>query len=126
MNNIELLNQLKLECQGLMPLVELLKNKSAPNTLSGLERDQKLAIMGYSLDEIEEMTGFKQGDYPLLSNQQSTEESRLRFYGREILDKMEALKARTDKEWRAEHDRMLEHGISLGWIEGEMNCGANI
>jgi len=94
-----------------MPLVNLLKNKSAPNTLSGLERDQKLAIMGYSLDEIEEMTGFKRDAYPLLSNQQSTEESRLRFYGREILDKMEALKARTDKEWRAELTECLNTGL---------------
>jgi len=58
-NNTKDLNALKQECQDLMPLVNLLKNKAPANSLSGLERDQKLSIMGFSPEQIEEMTGNK-------------------------------------------------------------------
>ena len=123
---LDQLNQLKKECQDLMPLVNLLKNKSAPNTLSGLERDQNLAIMGFSPDQIEEMTGFKQDAYPLYSNQQSSDEAKIRSVGREVFEKMQALNARLDAEGGLEHDRMLKNGVALGWIEEDFNCGATL
>ncbi len=49
MNNLnqmtqDQINEFKQQCQDLMPLVELLKIKARPNTLIGLERDQKLAL----------------------------------------------------------------------------------
>ncbi len=53
----------------LLPLLELLRIKDRPNSLRGLERDQRLAIMGYSPDEIEQLTGFKQGQYKFLSSE---------------------------------------------------------
>jgi hypothetical protein len=109
------------KCQNLIPLVNLLKIKSPPNTLRGLERDQNLAIMGFSLDEIEEMTGFKQGDYPIHSNQQSSDQAKISFYGREIWEKIQALNARLDAEWRLEHDRMLKNGIATGLIEEDFH-----
>ena len=123
---LDQINQFKKECQDLMPLVELLKIKSPPNSLRGLERDQKLSIMGFSPDQIEEMTGFKQDAYPLYSNQQSSDEAKISFYGREIWEKMQALNARLDAEWRLEHDRILKNGVELGWIEEEMQCGATL
>ena len=108
-----------------MPLVELLKIKSPPNQLRGLERDQKLAIMGFSPDQIEEMTGFKKDAYPLYSNQQSSDEAKIRSMGREVFDKMQALNARLDAEGGLEHDRMLKNGVALG-SEEEMQCGATL
>ena len=122
---LDQINQFKKECQDLMPLVNLLKNKSAPNTLSGLERDQKLAIMGFSPDQIEEMTGFKQDAYPLHSVQQSSDEAKISFYGKEIWEKMQALNARLDAEGGLEHDRILKNGVELG-SEEEMQCGATL
>jgi len=123
---LDQINELKKQCQDLMPLVELLKIKSPPNSLRGLERDQKLSIMGFSPDQIEEMTGFKQDAYPLYSNQQSSDEAKISFYGREIWEKMQALNARLDAEWRLEHDRILKNGVELGLIEEEMQCGATL
>ena len=122
---LDQINQFKKECQDLMPLVELLKIKSPPNQLRGLERDQKLAIIGFSPDQIEEMTGFKQDAYPLYSNQQSSDEAKISFYGREIWEKMQALNARLDAEWRLEHDRILKNGVELG-SEEDFNCGATL
>ena len=122
---LDQINQFKKECQDLMPLVELLKIKSPPNQLRGLERDQKLAIMGFSPDQIEEMTGFKKDAYPLYSNQQSSDEAKISFYGREIWEKMQALNARLDAEGGLEHDRILKNGVELG-SEEEMQCGATL
>ena len=122
---LDQINQLKKECQDLMPLVELLKIKSPPNSLRGLERDQKLSIMGFSPDQIEEMTGFKQGAYPLHSNQQSSDEAKIRSVGREVFEKMQALNARLDAEGGLEHDRILKNGVELG-SEEEMQCGATL
>ena len=117
MNNINPdLNALKLECQELMPLVHLLKNKAPANSFSGLERDQKLSIMGFSPNQIRAMTG-QESTTPFLGK--STKESRLRSMGKEICEKMDALKARTDKEFEQEYSRMLEYGIKRGFIEDE-------
>ena len=123
---LDQINQFKKECQDLMPLVELLKIKSPPNSLRGLERDQKLSIMGFSPDQIEEMTGFKKDAYPLHSNQQSSDEAKIRSMGREVFEKMQALNARLDAEGGLEHDRILKNGVELGWIEEEMQCGATL
>ena len=122
---LDQINQFKKECQDLMPLVELLKIKSPPNSLRGLERDQKLSYMGFSPDQIEEMTGFKKDAYPLYSNQQSSDEAKISFYGREIWEKMQALNARLDAEGGLEHDRILKNGVELG-SEEEMQCGATL
>ena len=122
---LDQINQFKKECQDLMPLVELLKIKSPPNSLRGLERDQKLSIMGFSPDQIEEMTGFKKDAYPLYSNQQSSDEAIISFYGREIWEKMQALNARLDAEGGLEHDRILKNGVELG-SEEDLQCGATL
>ena len=110
------LNALKLECQDLMPVVYLLKNKAPANSFSGLERDQKLSIMGFSPEQIQEMTGNESAASFL---GESTKESRLRSMGKEICEKMEALNARTDAEWEQEYTRMMEYGIKRGFIEDE-------
>ena len=97
---------------------ELLKIKARPNTLLGLERDQKLSIMGYSEDEIERMTGFKRGEFPFLYPE-STKEDRIRSLGKEIYDKLEALEIRCRAEWEAEYDRLVRYGIARGFVEEE-------
>ena len=117
------LNALKQECQDLMPLVNLLKNKSPANSLSGLERDQKLAIMGFSLEQIEEMTGKKLAT-PLL-NTESSKESNRRYLGKELFEKMEALNARTDAEFEQEYNRMMVYGIATGLVEDEPKLRIN-
>ena len=113
-------NRIKGEWQKLLPLIDLLKIKARPNSLLGLERDQMLAIMGYSQEQIEEMTGFKWADYPLPAYE-ATEEDKLRSCGREIYDKIKALEIKADLEWQAEHDRLLESGMARGMIEEEQN-----
>src|ERR1035438_7060276 len=52
-------NRLKEEMQKLLPVVALMRINARHNSLMGLERDQKLSIMGYSRAEIEQMTGFR-------------------------------------------------------------------
>ena len=124
MNNINPdLNALKLECQDLMPLVHLLNNKSPFNSLRGLERDQKLSIMGFSPEQIQEMTG-KEPATPLFGSE-STNESNRRYLGKELFERMEALNARTDAEWEQEYNRMLEYGIKRGFIEDEPKLRIN-
>ena len=93
MNNID--QELYEECRALMPVVELLKIKASPNSLIALEREQKLAIMGFSPSQIEEMTGQPSTPFTF---PESSKESRLRFYGQEIYDKMEAYNAGIDGE----------------------------
>ena len=116
-NNTKDLNALKQECQDLMPLVNLLKNKAPANSLSGLERDQKLSIMGFSPEQIEEMTGNKSAT-PLL-NTESSKESNRRYLGKELFEKMEALNARTDAEFEQEYNRMMVYGMATGMVEDE-------
>ena len=111
------INEIKQRCQDPIALVELLKIKARPNTLMGLERDQKLACMGFDQDEIEEMTGFKRGEYQFCEGEPSSEEVRLRFYGREILDKLNALELKSGLEWEVEYDRILRYGMALGSVE---------
>ena len=123
MNNITPdLNALKQECQDLMPVVNLIKNKSPANSLSGLERDQKLSIMGFSPEQIKEMTG-NESPTPFLG--QSTKESRLRSMGKDICERMDALKARTDAEIEQEYNRMLVYGIATGFVEDEPKLRIN-
>ena len=110
------LNALKLECQDLMPVVYLLKNKAPANSFSGLERDQKLSIMGFSPNQIRAMTG-QESTTPFLG--QSTKESRLRSMGKEICEKMDAVKARMDEEFEQEYNRLLVYGIKRGFVEDE-------
>jgi hypothetical protein len=64
--SLDQINEAKTEMQDLMPVVELMRIKSPPNSLLGLERNQKLRIMGYSPAQIEEMTGFKRDVRPAL------------------------------------------------------------
>ena len=116
------LNALKQECQDLMPLVNLLKNKFPANSLSGLERDQKLSIMGFSPEQIEEMTG-NESPIPFLG--QSTKESRLRSMGKEICERMDALKARTEMEFEQEYNRMMVYGMATGFVEDEPKLRIN-
>ena len=75
-------------------------------TLIALEREQKLTIMGYSPGQIEEMTG--QPSLPI-TFPESTKDSRLRFYGKEIFDKIEAYNARIDAEVEAEKLKDNQH-----------------
>ena len=114
---LDQINEFKQKCQDSMALVELLKNKLPPNTLLGLERDQKLACMGFTQEQIEEMTGFKSGEYQFCDGEQSSEEVRLRFYGKEILDKLNALEKQSELEWEAECDRNLNYGMAHGFVE---------
>ena len=116
------LNALKQECQDMMPLVNLLKNKFPANSLSGLERDQKLSIMGFSPEQIEEMTG-NESPIPFLG--QSTKESRLRSMGKEICERMDALKARTEMEFEQEYNRMMVYGMATGFVEDEPKLRIN-
>ena len=117
MNNLDEINQFNQRCQELMPLIELLKIKHPPNTLKGLERDQMLTIMGFSPDQIEAMTGFKRGQYRFLEGEQSSEEVRLRCYGKEILEKLKALELQCDLEWEQEYDQHLKYGEARGFVE---------
>jgi len=121
--SLDQINALKLECQSLMPLVELLKIKADPNSFMGLQRDQKLSIMGFSPEQIQEMTGYKQKD-PVPYDPDAVVE--LIILDKDLPDEARELNARLDAEWRAEFDRMLEQGIVLGFIEEEMNCGSNL
>ena len=114
---LDQINEFKQKCQDSMALVELLKIKARPNTLMGLERDQKLACMGFTQEQIEEMTGFKSGEYQFCAGEQSSEEVRLRFYGKEILDKLNALEKQSELEWEAECDRNLNYGMAHGFVE---------
>ncbi len=117
------INALKLECQDLMPVVYLLKNKSPANSLSGLERDQKLSIMGFSPEQIEEMTG-QESATPLFGSESSKESNR-RYLGKELFEKMEALNARTDAEFEQEYNRMMVYGIATGLVEDEPKLRIN-
>jgi hypothetical protein len=82
-------NELKAEWQKAMPEVELLKIKHPPNSVLGLYRDQMLSIMGYSRAQIAEMTGFREEDYPV-QTQQDTDDSKVIFLGRDITHLYEA------------------------------------
>ena len=59
MNNDEMtldqINALKQEMQEMLELASLTKIRGSPDSLRCIERDQKLAIMGYSSEEIEDM-----------------------------------------------------------------------
>ena len=98
MNNLnqqDQINEFKQQCQDSIPLIELLKIKARPNTLMGLERDQKLACMGYSAEEIEAMTGFKRGEFRFL-DYDTGEESQFRGLGREMWEELQAEKICND------------------------------
>jgi hypothetical protein len=114
---LDQINEFKQKCQDSMALVELLKNKLPLNTLLGLERDQKLACMGFTQEQIEEMTGFKSGEYRFCDGGQSSEEVRLRFYGKEILDKLNALEKQSELECEAQYERHLNYGMAQGFVE---------
>ena len=115
---LDQINDFKDKCQRDMPTVELMKIKASPNSFAGRERDQKLMIMGYSEEEIEELTGYKRSTEPPLSPQ-SSEASQIRSMGREIWEKMKAYDLIEDREFEAEDDLRLKHGIELGLIEEE-------
>ena len=51
----DLNNECKQKMQDLRPVVELLKIKAGPDTLIGIEKEQKLMLMGYSVKEIKKM-----------------------------------------------------------------------
>lgn len=116
---LDQINDFKDKCQRDMPTVELMKIKASPNSLASLERDQRLAIMGYSEEEIEELTGFKDDAYPIQFTEQTSEANQIRFYGKEIWEKMKAYDLREDREFEAEDDQRLKNGIELGLIEEE-------
>jgi hypothetical protein len=117
---LDQINDFKDKCQRDMPTVELMKIKAPPNSFAGRERDQKLMIMGYSEEEIEELTGFKDDAYPIQSTEQTSEANQIRFYGKEIWGKMKAYDLMEDREFEAEDDQRLKHGIELGLIEEEV------
>ena len=75
--------QWKEEMQKLMPVIQLLQITDPPNTLEGLQRDQRLRIKGYSLEEIEEMTGFKREEYTFETPGKRAEWAEIREYGKE-------------------------------------------
>jgi hypothetical protein len=50
--SLDRINEFKREMQELMPLVEVLKIPNHANSLALLEKEQKLAIKGYSKREI--------------------------------------------------------------------------
>jgi hypothetical protein len=53
------INAIKDKWQKELPAVELMKIKADPDCFMGLERDQKLRLMGCNEQEIEQMTGFR-------------------------------------------------------------------
>jgi len=59
MNNdkmtLDQINELKKEMQEMLELASLTKIRGSSDSLLCIERDQKLAIMGYSSEEIEDM-----------------------------------------------------------------------
>ena len=112
----EELNQFNQKCQDLMPLVELLRIKDPSNTLRGLERDQKLSIMGYSPAQIEEMTGIEQPTPPPFDPDAEVE---IVVSEKDMPERVRELNARLDAEWRAEYDRELEYGMATGLIESD-------
>ena len=59
---LDQINELKQEYQKLMPVVKLLEIKAEPDSFIGFQRDQTLRIMGYSLDQIAEMTRLTERD----------------------------------------------------------------
>jgi hypothetical protein len=113
---LDQINEFKQQMQNLIPLVELLKIKARPNTLMGLERDQKLACMGFTGEEIEEMTGFKRGEFRFLDCETS-EEVKIRGLGKEVWEKLQALENKCRTEWEAEYDRVLSYLIAQGSVE---------
>ena len=116
LNTSDQTNELKQQMRDLIPLVELLKIKARPNTLMGLERDQKLACMGYSEEEIERMTGFKRGEFRFLDYDTSTE-AKIRGLGEDVWEKLQALEIKSGLEWELEYDRVLNYGITQGFVE---------
>jgi hypothetical protein len=118
---LDQINEFKQKCQDLMPVVELLKIKAPPNTLLGLERDQKLACMGYSEAEIEEMTGFKRDVRPAQDQDVDFDEVEIFISDKDFPDQLRAFNARIDAERELEQTRMLEYGIARGFVEEE--CG---
>jgi hypothetical protein len=118
---LDQINEFKQKCQDLMPVVELLKIKAPPNTLLGLEREQKLACMGFSDAEIEAMTGFK-GDVSSAQDQDvDFDEVEIFISDKDFPDQLRAFNARIDAERELEQTRMLEFGIARGFVEEE--CG---
>ena len=110
------LNQFDQKCQDLMPLVQLLTIKDPSNTLRGLERDQKLSIMGFSPSQIEEMTGIEQ---PTPLPHDPDAEVEIVVSEKDMPERVRELKARIELEWRAEYRRELEYGVATGLIENE-------
>lgn len=110
--SLDQINEFKQECQDLMPVVELLKIKARPDSLMGLEREQKLRIMGYSLVQIEEMTGFKR-DVTSASDQDiDFDEVEIFISDKDFPDQLRAFNARIDAERELEQRRMLEYGVA--------------
>jgi hypothetical protein len=118
---LDQINEFKQECQDLMPTVELLKINASPDSLMGLERDQKLRIMGYGETEIEEMTGFKRDVSSAQDQDVDFEEVEIFISDKDFTDQSRAFKARIDAERELVQRRMLEYGIARGFVEEE--CG---
>lgn len=116
--SLDQINEFKEEMQGLMPVVELMKIKSPPNSLSGLERDQKLRMMGYSTEQIENMTGFKHEIK--LADESDFDEVEIFISDKDFPDQLKALNARIGLEREIEWNRIYNNGIALGFIEEEL------
>lgn len=117
--SLDQINDFKDQCQSDMPLVELMSVKADPDSCAGLERDQTLRIMGYDWNEIEALTGFKRRTEPR-PLPESIEANQIRFYGKEIWEKMKAYEKRAELEWKLEYDQILNNGIRLGFVEEEV------
>ena len=115
---LDQINQFKAKCQTDMPVVELMKIRADPDSLMGLERDQRLALMGFDWHEIEELTGYKRKE-PVQFDPDALVEVVVSAH--DLPDKAREVNARIEAEWRAEHDRIVETGIALGWIEEEIH-----
>ena len=106
-------NRLKEEMQKLLPVVALMRINARPNSLMGLERDQKLSIMGYSRAEIEQMTGFRR-DCPTPFDPDAEVEI---FISHK--DSLDQLKSNAKVDADREMERSLKRGIDLGLVEGD-------
>ena len=140
-------NRLKEEMQKLLPVVALMRINARPNSLMGLERDQKLSIMGYSRAEIKDMCRPKLIDREqVMANVMAAQKQRLRelakswpkkrreqtevpgpmveevevfISGQDFPDELKEFDARIEAEREMEWRRWLKHGIELGFVEGE-------
>jgi hypothetical protein len=109
-------NRLKEEMQKLLPVVALMRINARPNSLMGLERDQKLSIMVYSRAEIEQMTGFRRESPTAVDLDAEVE---IFISGRDFPDELKEFDAGIEAEMEMEWRRWLKHGIDLGFVEGE-------